>query len=254
MKQGGATPGTCALCLTDGPLCQSHALPHALFKEIHRRNNGSAIAISSGGEILHKTSDSGKAYLLCRSCENRLNLDFDAPAINALKQARAQQFPRPGTTIKVSSDVLGWFMLSVAWRAVVSGARVYADLRMPAGMSEALRSMIWLRGDSPHDVASYFISDLYDSHGTFTRTALNDFVVVPAKVPEKAVIEFIAAGFLFSVDFRPMSQSRRKKASAMRPNVTIVRAPPQDVRCHRGFMTVVMSGQRKIRRGHSTFI
>lgn len=260
MKRGGTTPGVCALCLEEGPLSNSHALPHAHFKDIHRRNSGVAIAISTDSSKLHKTSESGKAILLCASCEGRLNLAFDSPCINYLKQVRLTPgSAKPGMTIQcspdtlVSSDTLAWFMISVVWRAAISTADIYAELRISERSAEVLRTLIWEQSSSPYERAAFSLFDLYDSRGIFNRAALMDFVMPPVRPEKSSRVDFIAGGFLFSVDFSALSFSQRQRSGLLRPGTTVIRVPPMDVRRHSGFVAMTKAGIEKYRRDQITF-
>jgi hypothetical protein len=254
LKAGGSHVGTCALCLQHGPLCRSHALPHAHFRDIHRRNNGVATVISSDMGKLHKSSESGKAFLLCRGCEGKLNRAFDAPCINHLKVARQAALKgKPGTTISAPSATLARFMLSVVWRAGLSRAAIYTDLEFTKCSADALRATITEPFASPFTLASFAVFDLFDSQRVFTRSSLTDFVVPPFFLGGSRRVDFVADGFLFTVNFTKLSFSERKRTHLFKPNATIVRAPALDVRTHAGFVEMLESGLRKYRQGHITF-
>jgi len=132
--------GICKLCLLRKPLQDSHLIPAAMYDIIRRENiragwkNPSPIAI--GRRITSHTSRQPSDYVLCSDCEDRFNKNGESwmlnwvwngtsfPLLERLNVAHpryhfqdALVFSAPA--VGIDADKLGYFALSIFWRAGV---------------------------------------------------------------------------------------------------------------------------------------
>ncbi len=139
---------TCALCLNEAKLCESHIVPEFLYAELYN-DRRQLMAISGTGSKGWKPEQKGlREHLLCAGCERTLNEDIEIPFQNQwthrnLLPARAFR----GDVIRVSVDykALKLFHLSILFRTSVASGGTFSAVSL--GKHEnALRQMI-LAGD-----------------------------------------------------------------------------------------------------------
>jgi hypothetical protein len=125
--------GICASCLHTKPLQKSHLLGKALYR-MCSKSGGSPIVMTP--EIVMATDKQVWSHLLCRDCEQMLSTkgeDYamrlvengeDFPLLNRLKvampiRAETDCVVFSGSAIGIDTDKLGYYALSVVWRAAV---------------------------------------------------------------------------------------------------------------------------------------
>jgi hypothetical protein len=128
--------GACKLCLKVKPLLRSHLLPAAMYKYIldPKKKNDNPVVV--GRKITATTSKQVVEYLLCASCEDLFNRNGERwmlkqvwngrsfPLLDRLNLAHPHHvFPDvidfSGLAVGIDTDSLGYFALSVLWRAAV---------------------------------------------------------------------------------------------------------------------------------------
>ncbi len=130
----------CKLCLQSKPLQDSHLIPAAMYDIIRRENirsgweNPSPIAI--GKTVTSHTSQQVTDYVLCADCEDLFNKKGERWMIQQVWNGTSfllldrlnlahPQYPFrdalvfSGTSVGIDVDKLGYFALSVFWRAGV---------------------------------------------------------------------------------------------------------------------------------------
>jgi len=160
-------PGTCALCLQDRGLCDSHYLPAAIFSLL-RTDGDSPIVLSPS--LIMPTDRPVMAPLLCRDCEHKLTEHgedytmsvinrFDTfrllEIINSAKRYRQERDERAyfGADLPVNRDALAYFALSVIWRGAVKvwtkhGGNHTGGLRLDKQDKRAFASICWVTSRS----------------------------------------------------------------------------------------------------------
>jgi len=131
--------GQCKLCLRTRELQDSHLMPAALYRQgrLHGGPNPYPTMVSRRGKI--QTSKEIKDYVLCRECERRFNEKGERYTMARVTQRGGRVFPLLNTLLagertkeaygftyygkevsqSIDRDQLGYFALSVFWRASV---------------------------------------------------------------------------------------------------------------------------------------
>lgn len=221
--------GICQLCMSSCQLARSHAIPDALIKDIHRRNNGQARFITGRSPFSRRSNDSGADHLLCETCERELNGSFDAYGVLWINQARRQldETPRHDRKAVDPQRMLG-FVSSVLWRASISRNPIYDSIVTDYGERMQLRRIL----ETPDDryaLATMSISNLIDSEQLFSPIALRDVVIPPTSWGAISAGQklrsffFIVNGLLFNLTIPPPSRGTGKSvfwsADTIRPRI-----------------------------------
>jgi len=251
------TISICGLCQESKPLIQSHAIPHAVFRDIHRDNGGSAIIISDDRGKLHRSGKSGQDRILCSECDGRLNIAFDAPTINFLRSFRSELNSARSKAIgHFDNNVLAAFLMSVIWRAALSSDPMYANVSLIPSTKELIRGILTKDAVGFFDIASFSVRDLVDGSGLdgFDRHSLSSLVLAPVlqRHPNgKHSWQFAMVGFLFEIFIPRLSLLRRQDPALLRRGATVVRPSDLDIFDNQALMKMMMAGFGKHQRGHS---
>ncbi|MDO8288730.1 MAG: hypothetical protein Q7T44_05880 [Parvibaculum sp.] len=234
--------GICHLCKNLRPLCNSHAIPHSFFREIHQRNNGQAIVISSAPGPLRKSNDSGADRLLCSECENKLGNDLDAPAYHWMKSTQEKLLKGAVSgSVEVNSTMMAKFITSMFWRASVSKNDLYKNLIVSQQEREIMRMSI-IENGNPFEQMSFSIANLYDSKKQFDGVSLSEFILQPttwtnANKPSKQKLLFLTIkGFLIVLITPRVKPSERSRPIYLSPKKDRIFLRPSDVRTNPKFM------------------
>lgn len=222
-------PGICHLCLQSRQLAESHAIPHALIKDIQRRNSGQTILVTGKPAPYRRSNDSGADHLLCEPCERKLNRAFDAYGILWINEMREQldNTPRHDRKAVDPQRMIG-FVSAVLWRAAISGNEIYGSLETDYGMRMRLREIFETTGDR-YALASMSVANLTDSKKRFSPAALRDVVVPPTSWQAVSAGQdlrsffFIVNGLLFNLTMPTPSRGSGKgvfwAANTMMPKI-----------------------------------
>ena len=169
------TRGTCKLCRQYKELCDSHLIPAAMYKYLLDRTQKNPHPIVVGRNITTTTSQQVTDYVLCADCEDLFNKNGENwmvrqvwngqrfPLLDRLNVAHPQYMFREfvafsGVATGVDTDKLGYFGLSVLWRAAVHiwatpfGGRTS---RLNLGSSEEpIRSFLLRQSPFPNNICA----------------------------------------------------------------------------------------------------
>lgn len=238
----------CALCHEGKPLVRSHAIPHTVFRDIHRDNGGNAIVICDNDAKLHRSGRSGHDRLLCSDCERKLNFAFDAPSINFLRSFRSQLNASDRNPIgRFDNDLLASFLISVIWRAALSSDPMYANVELSAAETESIRRTLNGAGESPFEIASYRVHDLVDRSGSdgFDEDALLSLVLAP--VLERHANgglswQFVMMGFLFEIFVPRLGLLHRRDPGVLRRGAALLLPRELDIFDNPALVRMMMAG------------
>jgi hypothetical protein len=121
---------TCALCLKDRPLVDSHIIPEALCRQF--KETGGIIEIETGrGNIRPVQKSSLRDRLLCTECEGFVNREYEHPFTRRwLDQSALPDVVRPGSSVVVE-DIdyrrFKLFHLLNLWRASAARSEQFAN-------------------------------------------------------------------------------------------------------------------------------
>lgn len=176
--------GLCKLCLSQKPLCDSHALPNSLFNYILRSNSGKAIVITDDEDTPARlSSDTWDVELLCETCERKLNRNYDSYGIAVFRghQGAVSKHSEGVDLLRVERRRLRMFFLSVLWRISVSNHPSYLNISLPHALDEDLRNAFNTESsipDSRYTVAIYKMRDSTPMKG-FGDDTLRGFIAAP---------------------------------------------------------------------------
>lgn len=227
--------GRCQLCDEYHQLCNSHALPDALFRPILKKNSGKAIrAVDDETTPTSHTTDSWDTHQLCSACEERMNSQYDSYGISVFK-GRKGRVQRTSTGISISGIEcirVRMFLLSVLWRMSKSAHHAYLNTLLPPRIQADLQTS--LCDDRPYSASKLHIA-VYRLHdfardGKIESELFRDFVISPflRRSRRSYSIVFIVFGFLIEICVPGLQLRHRKAASILSPNSTTMFAPLVD--------------------------
>lgn len=156
-----ATEGTCRLCLQRRSLRDSHVIPEFVYRPLYVTRGTErytvGVRLSESGQLRPVKVRKGlRERLLCDDCEGLLNRDFETPSVD-LWRTLVDDAPAPtGITLARLTTPQGntglglkgidyrsfkLFLLSILWRAGVSGRPEYREIRL-GKYAERLRQML----------------------------------------------------------------------------------------------------------------
>jgi len=128
--------GICKLCLLAKDLQDSHLIPAAMYKYIRSPSKRNPNPVVVGRKVTATTSKQVTDYLLCAECEDLFNKNGENGTLKWVWNGK--RFPLgdrlavahqhytfsnflafSGSAMGVNTDELGYFALSVIWRATV---------------------------------------------------------------------------------------------------------------------------------------
>ncbi len=166
--------GICALCCQVGKLHESHFLPKGVYKLLRDSNNRNNNPVLISRKLSIQKSFQMTQPLLCSACERRFSENGESyvlpllskrtafPLLDRLKLAQPLYSTRDNAvftcpSVGIDGDRLGYFGLSVLWRAAVRPWRMFdndtTSVQMDVKYMESMRR--YLAGESgfPKDVA-----------------------------------------------------------------------------------------------------
>jgi hypothetical protein len=165
--------GTCALCLSNGPLRDSHIISEFLYSSLY--DDKHRFHVLEAGEKYTDFKQRGYYEpLLCQSCETKLSV-WESYARGALTGGRLFQYRREGNITWVEGiDYTRFklFQLSILWRAGVAKDEFFRKVSL-GPHAETLRGM--LLAEDPRRALAVRMSDDWHSperqHGPGDRAA-----------------------------------------------------------------------------------
>lgn len=158
--------GTCRLCLNNSDLVQSHLIPAAVYKLLNSPNAPNPNPILLTSRVRVQTSREIKDYLLCRNCEEVLNVSGENWVLPRLATGTA--FPLYDALTAVAPDV------------VEPGVAAYAASKNPAILVEDITHFAlgifwkasvhsWRHGSSPSNVSKIELGPYAEHMRNFLR-------------------------------------------------------------------------------------
>jgi hypothetical protein len=255
--------GFCAYCGKFRSLRRSHAIPNAAFKEIFRSSGGQGIAVPAGDGNVHKTSESGAAFLLCDEDEGLFNRKFDGPLINALKRLD-NEIQRSGGNSKIEfpADHAAHAIVSIAWRICASPANMYSLVKLKPHNQSEIDGIFRSQSSDVLKYCTVRLGQLYDgskagSEG-FDRKALGQFIVSPRAYSIKVksngktdrfAIDWTMFGFLFHVVVPRIPYPRSKNFGGLKRDSEWIDATPVDLFEYQPILDVLVAGYAKNAEG-----
>ena len=220
------------LCENTADLCNSHALPDALFRPMLQQGNGSAIVTSDDLTTpISRSSDTWSTPQLCADCEKLLNEECDSYglAIFKGKKGRAARTPAGVSLQDVDAGKLRMFLLSVLWRMSVSTHSSYLNAQVPHVLREELRATLLARGQYTASRLQVSLQRLHDSTevGGITSEHFREVVMSPfiRKADKFYAVCFLIHGFLVQVYIPSLPVKFRRIFHVIEPRATVVFAP-----------------------------
>lgn len=200
----------CKLCEERHELCDSHALPMAMFRQILRKKEsaGKLIVITDDEKTpIHYSSDSWSTLSLCKNCEGLLNEKYDSFGIKFFQGGIVKPIKSDGGVLFKNLDTnrLKLFILSILWRMHVSEHKNYAKAIIPEKYAKELRLVLLEKSNMPKNFMHVRINRLHDmgEDATLELSDFSDFVITPfirmAKESSSYTICFVLFGFFVEV-------------------------------------------------------
>lgn len=209
----------CKLCGGSKPICKSHIIPKAVFRDAGPASDGLNLVTT---DRVEKNKFGGEyEELLCRDCEERLGR-YDDYGIRFLRGAvgavipdiAGQRIPSGVFELRSGLDLtsLRLFVIAVLWRASISSRLFYKHVQL--GPYEGQAEDILRAGRAPPDAAFPFVIEQY----TETDRA-RQIIIEPnrMRMDGRNAYNLNMRGYNFKVkvDRRPLPDSLRETLSAL---------------------------------------
>ena len=236
-------------------LCDSHAIPKAVFKPMLRGGTGAISIVDDESTPNANSTDSWDRPLLCLDCEREFNERFDQYGMRVLK-GQAGTFEATAHGVRVSGvdqRRLAAFVASVVWRASMSDHPAYAKLfALPPEVKRRLYdSLLGVHG-GPR-LPSVALARLVDSAGIFSRAHLREVVLAPflATGDNKQAAFMVVSGFVFVLFFSPPTLRMRRSMCILstQPGLTPFYVPSRSFETFPPLFDVMVSALRKQETG-----
>lgn len=135
---------TCALCLREEKLCNSHILPEAFYKNIYDSKHTYPVTCTSVNTGRVTRYQKGRyERLLCQSCEQLFSA-WETHALAHLFQRTHERGVNHGqaTAFKVDYAKFKLFQLSLLWRMGASRLVEFEGVRLDLKDSDMMRNML----------------------------------------------------------------------------------------------------------------
>lgn len=212
--------GICHLCRKTSELCNSHALPDSLFNYILRASNGKAIAITDDQtSVIQYSTDTWDTELLCKTCEAKLNRNYDSYGIGVFRGriAMSRRVEVGVTFTGIDRQHLRMFFLSVLWRISISSHQSYGNIDLPYQWEDELHDAFLNEQKIPSSRFTVAIYRLRDSTAVgFSSDSLREFVMAPFARQYKG---FISVCYLFFGFFIEIFLPRLPKRFSGQPGI-----------------------------------
>jgi hypothetical protein len=212
------TPGICRHCLQFKDLCDSHAIPDAVFRRLFKLPGGAITLVGDETTPNGYSTDSWKWPILCETCEADFEKRFDGYGVSVLLSKIGKFEPVDGgvRVSGVDQARLTQFFVSVAWRAALSGHAEYSRLNVLN--EEHLR--VLHDGIAEHGRPPYVaMRRLVDDAGEISRQEMREVVVAPTVYTGDGMVTifFVFSGFLIAIFVTRPPLKMRQKISLLKP-------------------------------------
>jgi hypothetical protein len=170
--------GVCKLCDQEKPLCKSHIIPKAFFKDAMDDDNRGLIMFSNN-RVEHGKMGGEYELLMCRSCESLVG-KYDNYGVRFFRGELWKRYDKLNeTTIPNDIHILGGvdikklrlFIISVLWRAGISSRQFYENVDL-GPFAPLAKDIILENTDLKQDDFPCFISR-YDEPHRATHIIMN---------------------------------------------------------------------------------
>lgn len=200
----------CKLCEKHHKLCDSHALPMAMFRQIFKKRESAGkliVVVDDEKTPTHYSSDSWSTLSLCKNCERLLNDKYDSFGIKFFQGGIVKPIKSDDGVLFKNLDTnrLKLFILSILWRMHISDHENYAKVIIPENYASELRLVLLEKSNMPKNFMHVKINRLHDmgDNATLDLSDFSDFVITPfIRVPKKSssyTICFVLFGFFVEV-------------------------------------------------------
>lgn len=160
----------CKGCDEDKKLIKAHAIPEAFFRGLRDGENPPRLLTDIDGKFAKKAPIGVyDQTILCRDCENKFQLVDDyAQDLLLKKECNHLEIKHNGKVIGYRIDnfnysLLKSFLISVLWRASISGQEFYSKVNLGPYESE-VKDFIWNGECGRSDQYSFVISKFTDTN------------------------------------------------------------------------------------------
>lgn len=252
--------GKCKFCGNEDKLCNSHSIPNGIYRLIMKAGSGSAIDISSGSGKIRRTSDTGAAHLLCESCEEHFNTQFDAPIVNGLKLLdRKIQDCGFSARISFCHNQFAQAVAAIVWRCCESEASNYADTKLDGCHLAQLKHLLTSPRDQTLQRCSVRVDRLHDSSiEGFDQESISCLIVAPVprsivtkkgKLSDKFGFYFVIQGFLIHIIVPKLNFAKNRKPGFLQRGSTILHAPPTSMISYPPIRDILINAKAKYESG-----
>ena len=247
----------CALCLTPGPLRESHIIPNAYFRAMKRQRSGQLITFNTiPGEPASLSNESWSEPMLCECCERRFS-KLETKCIRSLRVTAIdiQQRCKDGTSLhQYNFATFSRFLASIFWRAAVSYQKAFAAVAIPSSLAESIRLNL-LNGVIPvHPYISCQISKIVDGSGRIATTQFEHLALSPQVklLNGTARYTFIFAGYVVRYYVPSCPQRYRRQLGFVRSQTNLF-IPAVFMKSIPELMCALSSGYAKAALAQTTF-
>ena len=191
--------GKCKLCLEVKELCKSHILPEFVYDDIYDDTN-KYYEFTGTQKIRNRKRRKGAwEYLLCRGCEDRIEVYEDYSAKILFKNLNIT-FPNTNETQKtIISDInykkFKLFILSVLWRSSISQHSNFRDVCL-GSYEDKIRLIIYNEKLIPPNHYNCLIAAAVD-RGTHVKGLIIE--PIRKKMDYSTVYQFVFGGFIWLI-------------------------------------------------------
>lgn len=256
--------GFCTFCGEMSILQQSHAIPDSIFRMILRTSGGAAIAIPSDDRKIHRSNDTGKAYILCKNCESDFNKKWDAPLVNCLK-ILDKKIKIEGFSARQNfcHHQFAQAIVGIVWRACVSESEYYIGSKISKKHTDKLKVMLYEEKGGILKNVSLSIRRLCDKRtkdeSGFDQIDTSQIIYPPTPrtyfingKPKGFGFEMVILGFLIHLIVPRLPYHKMQSSGFLRKNGTIIHAPPINIFDYQPLLDMLMVGMKKHLDGHMT--
>ncbi|UWR94676.1 hypothetical protein [Phaeobacter inhibens] len=249
-------PLLCAKCKSATNLKQSHAIPLSFFrKALNRDGGGQFVEISTKNQKNKTTQNSGKHVMLCNTCEAWFNKECDQFIDRVLDNA-PRLLPKKPFFLQADTNRLSKFILSVFWRASLSGNELYQSFSIPPKILNSIEDRLFNHPEKIMRTFSFSIHRFEANMQSLDKTWVEDFVMPTVVGKHKhnwpSAWMFAGRGFLFSAYPSKLPSKSKSLVGCYEPNKSALRVPKQDCLDHPFVRRNWRAGLEKERRGFST--
>ncbi|MBL4638511.1 MAG: hypothetical protein JKY76_04035 [Proteobacteria bacterium] len=254
-----STLGICKLCELEKELQLSHAIGDAVFKRIFKANSGKAIAITSGDNSIHYSSDSWAEYQLCSECELLLNNEYERYSLNTLRDhTNCIKKASCLTFTNVNQYKIMLYFLSIYYRAALSNHRAYQNVGIYGEHKNLIQQAILNNGHIEYNQLPVKISRLKDdTQNGFTNMGLKGMIPSPfctgfqdTNTPLKAC--FVIEGFYIEIYLHGFKFKNRNDHGVLNPAKENLYIPFLDFFNVPELVHMVATGSGKYKSGNFT--